>query len=112
MLGEGVQCNAGGCYGCEMQSHFGDAAGSAPVSIRASADIPGRTSVPSAGCGSSTIFTGMRCTTLVKLPVALSGGSSANVLPVPGDQLSTCPVSTSPGNASTVTCAGSPSRTC
>ena len=40
---------------------------------------------------SRTIFTGTRCTTLVKLPVALSGGSSANVLPVPGDQLSTWP---------------------
>ncbi|MEA2738952.1 MAG: hypothetical protein QOH05_2259, partial [Acetobacteraceae bacterium] len=29
-----------------------------PVSIRASTDIPGRTSVPSAGFESSTIFTG------------------------------------------------------
>jgi hypothetical protein len=52
---------------------------------------------------SSAIFTGTRCTTLVKLPVALSGGSSAKVLPVPGDQLSTWPVSTRSGNASTVT---------
>ena len=58
----------------------------APVSIVGSTDIPGRTRVPSEGCSSSTIFTGTRCTTLVKLPVALSGGSSANVLPVPGDQ--------------------------
>ena len=55
------------------------------------------------GFGSSTIFTGTRCTTLVKLPVALSGGSRAKVLPVPGDQLSTWPVSTRSGNASTVT---------
>ena len=73
--------------------------------------MPGRTSVPSAGFGSSTIFTGTRCTTLVKLPVALSGGSKAKVLPVPGDQLSTWPVSTRSGNASTVTRAGSPIRT-
>ena len=41
---------------------------------------------------SSTIFTGMRCTTLVKLPVALSGGSSANSCPLAGAMLSTWPV--------------------
>ena len=33
---------------------------------------------------SSTIFTGMRCTTLVKFPVALSGGSNANCDPLAG----------------------------
>ena len=37
------------------------------------------------------IFTGMRCTILVKLPVAFSGGSSANWAPVPGEKLSTLP---------------------
>ncbi len=58
----------------------------APVSIVGSTDIPGRTRDPSDAFWSRTIFTGTRCTTLVKLPVALSGGSSANVLPVPGDQ--------------------------
>ena len=40
---------------------------------------------------SSTIFTGMRCTTLVKLPVALSGGSRANSWPLAGAMLSTWP---------------------
>ena len=72
------------------------------MSIVASTDMPGRTSGPSDGFWSSTIFTGTRCTTLVKLPVALSGGSSAKVLPVPGDQLSTWPVSSRSGKASTV----------
>ena len=41
------------------------------------------TSAPSEGLLSSTIFTGTRWTTLVKFPVALSGGSSAKVLPCP-----------------------------
>ena len=59
--------------------------GAAPVSIVASTDMPGLTSAPSEGLLSSTIFTGTRWTTLVKFPVALSGGSSAKVLPVPGD---------------------------
>jgi hypothetical protein len=31
----------------------------------------------------------MRCTTFVKFPVALSGGSSENFAPVAGDRLST-----------------------
>ena len=35
--------------------------------------------------------TGMRCTILVKLPVALSGGSKANSRPLAGDTLSTWP---------------------
>ena len=39
----------------------------------------------------STILTGMRCTILVKLPVALSGGSSANCWPLAGAMLSTTP---------------------
>ena len=37
------------------------------------------------GCGSSAIRTGTRCTTLVKLPVALSGGSRAYFAPVAGE---------------------------
>ena len=51
--------------------------------------------------GSSAIFTGMRCTTLVKLPVALSGGSSANSWPLAGAMLSTWPCTIWPGNMST-----------
>src|SRR5262249_49949794 len=110
----------------EMQSHLpgrsaapavcggGDVsalAAARPGSTVATTDMPGRTRTPSAGLWSRTILTGTRCTTLVKLPVALSGGSRAKVLPVPGDQLSTCPVSARSGNASTVTVAGLPART-
>ncbi|MEH2561921.1 hypothetical protein V1289_001548 [Bradyrhizobium sp. AZCC 2289] len=54
------------------------------------ADMPGR-SRPFRLWPSSTIFTGTRCTILVKLPVALSGGSSANSRPLAGDRLSTWP---------------------
>src|SRR5271154_4941822 len=85
--------------------------GPAPVSIVASTDMPGLTSAPSEGLLSNTIFTGTRWTTLVKFPVALSGGSSAKVLPVPVDQLSTWPVSLRSGKASTATLAGWPIRT-
>ena len=35
--------------------------------------------------------TGSRCTILVKLPVALSGGSSENTEPDAGDKLDTAP---------------------
>jgi hypothetical protein len=35
--------------------------------------------------------TGTRCTILVKLPVALSGGSSVNTEPEPAAMLSTIP---------------------
>src|SRR3989442_1370352 len=42
------------------------------------------------GCAGSTLSgrtrTGTRCTTLVKFPVALSGGSSENRAPVAGDR--------------------------
>src|SRR5690606_38974685 len=40
---------------------------------------------------SSTIFTGTRCTILVKLPVAVSCGTRLNVAPVFGAMLSTWP---------------------
>src|SRR5262245_59963864 len=51
---------------------------------------------------SSTILTGMRRTILVKLPVALSGGNSANCEPVAGEISSTYPLIFTPGKASTV----------
>jgi len=35
--------------------------------------------------------TGTRCTILVKLPVAFSGGSTLNWAPVAGAKLATCP---------------------
>ena len=64
-------------------------------------DMPGRRSIGESLSPSSAIFTGMRCTTLVKLPVALSGGSSANSWPLAGARLSTWPWTTWPGNMST-----------
>src|SRR5215813_6336030 len=60
-----------------------------------SADMPGRNK-PFRLLSSNTIFTGTRCTILVKLPVALSGGSSANSRPLAGDRLSTWPFSRAP----------------
>src|SRR6185437_11549517 len=111
-----LQCAPARAHRREMQGHrCATDAGAAPpliarVSMVASTDMPGRTRVPSEGLGSSAILTGTRCTTLVKLPVALSGGSSAKVLPVPGDQLSTWPVRSRSGNASTKTRAVSPGR--
>src|SRR5438132_945801 len=59
----------------------------------------------------SRIRTGIRCTTFVKFPVALSGGSSENFAPVAGERLSTCPLKCRPGYASTVKSAGSPGLT-
>ena len=72
------------------------------VRIVAITDMPGR-SLPTSGWpGSSTILTGMRCTTLVKLPVALSGGSRLNCEPLAGAMLSTWPQTVTPGKVSTV----------
>ena len=71
------------------------------VSTVGSADMPGR-SRPFRLWSSSTIFTGTRCTILVKLPVALSGGSSANSRPLAGDRLSTWPFSLVPWKLSMV----------
>src|SRR4029453_15519791 len=57
---------------------------------------------------SSAIFTGTRWTTFVKLPVALSGGSSANCDPLAGAISRTRPCVTSPGYTSMRTSTGSP----
>jgi hypothetical protein len=43
----------------------------------------------------------MRCTTLVKLPVALSGGSRLNCDPLAGAMASTMAPITTPGKVST-----------
>ena len=64
------------------------------VSIVGSTDMPGRSRPASATSWRSMIFTGMRWTILVKLPVALSGGSSANSWPLAGAMLSTTPWTT------------------
>src|SRR5439155_21219699 len=74
--------------------------------------MPGRSGCVASFCASGRIRTGMRCTTLVKLPVALSGGSSENFAPVAGDRLSTCPFTCRPGYASIVKSACSPGLTC
>ena len=66
------------------------------VWIRVSTDMPGSSRSSSFWPLSSAIRTGMRCTTLVKLPVALSGGSSANCEPLAGAIRSTRPRSFSP----------------
>ena len=58
------------------------APGAPRVSTRAITDMPGRSTRPDGGA-SRRIFTGTRCTIFVKLPVALSGGSSANSAPEP-----------------------------
>ena len=62
-----------------------------PTSTVASTDRPGRRRGSSGSSPASLIRTGTRCTTLVKLPVAFSGGSSANCAPVRGYKLSTGP---------------------
>src|SRR2546427_7866867 len=73
--------------------------------------IPGRSGCAASFFPSSRIRTGIRCTTLVKFPVALSGGSSENFAPVAGERLSTCPLKCRPGYASTVKSARSPGLT-
>ena len=55
-----------------------------PVFTVTSADRPGR-SFETRGEFSRAIFTGTRWTIFVKLPVALSGGSSANCDPLAGE---------------------------
>ena len=54
--------------------------------------------------------TGTRCTTLVKLPLALSGGSRLKRAPVAAEKLSTSPCRVTPEKASTTTCTGWPLR--
>ena len=61
------------------------------MSIVGSTDMPGRNRLASGSSALTTILTGMRWTILVKLPVALSGGSSANSWPLAGARLSTWP---------------------
>ncbi len=61
------------------------------VSTITSVERPG-SSLPASAPGSGMrIFTGTRCTILVKLPVAFSGGSRANLAPVAGARLSMIP---------------------
>ena len=71
------------------------------------ADNPDRNRVVSVE-SSSAILTGTRCTTFVKLPVALSGGRSANCDPLAGAISITRPRITSPGYTSMRTSTGLP----
>src|SRR5262249_20556629 len=80
------------------------------VSMVASTDMPGRRR-PSSGLSSITILPGTRCTILMKLPVALSAGSSENSWPLAGEMLSTWPLSTASGKESTTTSTGCPAFT-
>ena len=74
--------------------------GAVRVSIVAVTDRPGR-SLPARGLSlSSRILTGTRWTILVKLPVAFSGGSRLNWLPLPGAMLTTVPPISVPGKLS------------
>ena len=52
--------------------------------------------------------TGTRCTILVKLPVAFSGGSTLNCAPVAGARLATWPWNASPGSTSASIVTGMP----
>ena len=67
------------------------------VLTETTADRPGRRRPTRALSAGSTIFTGTRCTTLVKLPLAFSGGSRLNSAPLAGAMLSTRPVTSMPG---------------
>lgn len=62
--------------------------------------------------GLNRIFTGMRRTILVKLPVALSGGNRLNSEPEAGEKLSTVPSKRLPGTASTRISTGCPGFIC
>ena len=77
------------------------------VSTLTTTDMPGRSTArrPPAG---TRMRTGTRCTILVKLPVALSGGSSENTEPEAGATLSTVPSSLRSGKASTAIVTGWP----
>ena len=53
------------------------------VSIVTATAIPGANRPTSSAGPSNTTFTGIRCTTLTKFPVAFSGGGNANTRPLP-----------------------------
>ncbi len=69
-------------------------------------DKPGRSRPSSDASPSSRIRTGTRCTILVKLPVAFSGGSTLNCAPVAGARLATWPWNVTSGSTSAWIVAG------
>src|ERR1700728_4523018 len=74
--------------------------------------MPGRSNPSRATSRGTWMRTGRRCTILVKLPVALSGGSSENTAPEAGEKLSTTPSIVCSGSASTAMEAVCPWRRC
>src|SRR6185369_10035732 len=93
-LGQRGEQNAGdedGPYGAPFRCGVGER-GHVPLprSISTRAERPGTTR-PGNGLLVKRIFTGTRCTTRMKFPVALSVGSMANADPLPGAKLSTIP---------------------
>ena len=76
----------------QPDGHGAEPAASALVLMLTTTDMPGRSSSarPRRSAGTS-MRTGTRCTILVKLPVALSGGSRENTEPEAGATLTTCP---------------------
>ena len=73
-------------------------------------DIPGRNLPASGLSGAIRNLTGIRCTTLVKLPVALSGGNRLNWAPLAGAMLLTIALIAIPGKVSTRISARWPTR--
>ena len=59
--------------------------------------MPGRSQPWAATSAGTETRTGRRCTTLVKLPVAFSGGSRLNTAPEAGETDCTCPVTVRSG---------------
>src|SRR5262249_46323171 len=75
-------------------------------------DMPGRRTCCRATSVGMRMRTGSRWTILVKLPVALSGGSSENTEPEAGDMLSMVPRTVLPGSASMLISTDCPGRRC
>src|SRR5262245_51757808 len=71
------------------------------VLMLATTDRPGRNTASRATSAGTAILTATRCTILVKLPVALSGGSNENTEPEAGAKLTTVPSMVRFGSAST-----------
>src|SRR6516165_7163941 len=89
-----------------VSDNWGHSPAGAPgfVSTLIVVERPGRSSPSLAS--SSPMRTGTRCTILVKLPVAFSGGITLNTAPVPGARLRTWPWKTLCGRTSATTVPG------
>src|SRR5207244_2291735 len=97
--------------GSGHRRHFPSRA-AARVSTRTVIDRPGLSAPRRASASSSAMRTATRCTILVKLPVAFSGGMTLNTAPLPGARLCTWPWKVLPGSTSATTVAGWPGCIC